>query len=179
MLCWSAPPSRGVGWGETEGAIQSRDKLIRDGAIGQERWTNPAGQDPGLRGKAWEHRVSETKTNAMLGRANKGTACKAWAEALFLYPAGAELQLEVRQLVLGYDTLRSSTSQLDMAWGAATGLAGGLENITYKERPNALQLICLKKGRGVFQHVGLQSGRELLYSLPVGQRGSFRLVNGK
>lgn len=48
-----------------------------------------AGQDLGLRAKGWEHRVSATKASSILGCPNKDIACKAWAEALFLYPVGA------------------------------------------------------------------------------------------
>ena len=83
-----------------------------------------AGQDPGLRAKAWEHRVSETKANAMLGCTNKDIAYKAPAEALFLYPEGAKLQLKVRQSVLGYGTSRRSAPRSDTVWGAAAGLTG-------------------------------------------------------
>lgn len=36
-------------------------------------------------------------------------------------------------------------------------LTGGLENITSEERPKALPLLCLKRERRVFEHVGLQS----------------------
>lgn len=68
----------------------------------------------------------------MLGCANENIACKARAGALFLYPAGTELQLEVRQLVLGYGTPRRSVPRHSV--GAATGLTGGLEIITYEER---------------------------------------------
>lgn len=50
---------------------------------------------------------------------------------------------------------------------------------TRTDQMHWLQLFCLKKKRRVFQRVGLQSGRELLYSLPVGQQGSFWLVTGE
>lgn len=96
-----------------------------------------------VRAKALELRVSETKANATLGCTNKDAACEAWAEALFLSPAGAELQLEVRQLVLGYGTPRRSAPRLGVMWGAAMGLTGGLENITYEDRPNALTAVVL------------------------------------
>lgn len=84
--------------------------------------------------------------------------------------------LQVR-LVSGYGCPRTRAPQLDT--GAAMWLAGGLENSTYEESPKAMPLLCLRKERRAFQHVGLQRGRQLFCSLPVGQQGGFGLVTGK
>lgn len=46
--------------------------------------------------------------------------------------------------------------------GGSHGADRGQENVSNEERPNALQLFCLKKERRIFQHVGQQSRKELL-----------------
>lgn len=47
--------------------------------------------------------------------------------------------------------------------GVDMGLTGGLENISYKESPKALQLLCLKKERSVSTYGAVKQKIIILY----------------
>lgn len=164
LVCTPAPcKGTGRNWGcNSEPGQFLMRQCCQAGRMGEPSWAAVWLAD-GWAG-AWEHSVSETNAtrHTRMYKQEYRFSLQGVGRSPFPLPCRGRAAAGVQAVSFGVWHHEKEHTPVRHSVRGSHGANRGRDNISDEEKPNALQLFCLKKERRVFQHVRLQSRKELL-----------------